>query len=151
MKHRGFILVTTLAVCYLIGMVTNSTMPKAVDRQVYERWNGVVHNEAEIRHAPPSSYISDSASWSRLWKAWRENDELPQVNFREFVVLVGTASGPNQVQLWPALDGAGNLTVSVTASKIGGPGFGYSMVTIGRTGIRTINGNSLEPNASTER
>ena len=105
-------------------------------------WGGIVRDQARMGHLPPSGYIADNGTWTNLWREWKETTP-PPVDFRTHIVLVAVASGPNEVRIKPTIDESGNLVVSVTASKMGGSGFGYSMITIERGGIATVNGKHL--------
>jgi hypothetical protein len=108
------------------------------------QWSGKIQH-AELRKlAPDSMIIATSAAWKNLWTAWRGNERLPAVDFEKEFILVATADGPNQVLMIAALSDAGDVRVQVIATEIAGPGFGYTIRKVSRTGIKTVAGKPLE-------
>jgi hypothetical protein len=79
-----------------------------------------------------------------LWKAWRGDEKVPEVDFTKDLVLVFTLGGPNKVSPPELrLDDRGELTAQAVATLIGGDGFCYKIVTVRRHGIKTVNGTAL--------
>jgi hypothetical protein len=113
-------------------------------------WSGILPDESLRKLAPAAGYVADARSWSRLWAAWRPDEKLPRLDFSKQLVLVGTVPGPNNVLLRPMMDSKGALRFIVGGTRKAGPGFGYKLLAIGRTGVKTINGNPLSGAAATE-
>jgi hypothetical protein len=102
-------------------------------------WNGVIRDNSIRSLAPTTGFIADEETWAKVWSAWRENEERPQVDFLKEIVLVATVDGPNRVHGAPALN-EGNVKFFVGSTLLYGPGFGYLMVKISIEGVKTING-----------
>ena len=94
--------------------------------------------------APPRGYVAGPKTFAALWKAWRSEEKVPDVDFDKKIVLVATSSGPNMVGLTAYLDDKGDVTTKAISTLIGGPGFGYALLPIDRAGVKTINGKTLE-------
>lgn len=109
---------------------------------VRETWAGKVADVRLIRLAPESGVITDPQTWQRLWTGWRLG-RAPQVDFSKHVVLIGTAMGPNNVIFRPSIGPAGDVNFTVGSTKVAGPGFGYTMQSIDRAGVNTVNGTAL--------
>jgi hypothetical protein len=113
-----------------------------------QKWTGSfpkTEDEPLMKEAPASGYIADEKSWAKLWKAWRGNEELPEVDFDKQLVLIGIAKcARNGMNLRYKLDDKGNLEVSVFQTEIAGPGFNYQIVVVDRTGVKTINGAEIK-------
>jgi len=107
-------------------------------------WTGLVRDEAREKDRPKGSVVTEARALEALWKAWRLEDKLPAIDFAKEFVLVSTAGGPNRPRVTARLDEKGNLQVSVVATLIGGPGFGYSIAVFQRKGITSVNGRPLE-------
>jgi len=106
------------------------------------RWGGRFRDAALRSHMPKAGFIADKAAWAKLWKAWRK-DAVPTVDFAKELVVVQTVGGPNSVRIMARLEPSGNLRVLAAATKMGGPGFGYGMLTVVRKGVRTVNGKPV--------
>lgn len=106
-------------------------------------WTGKVQDEALRNLAPESSYIADADTWSKLWKAWRPNEEQPKVDFNKELILVGTVPGPNLVLMRPQVNDEGDVRFVVGGTRIGGPGFGYKLIKIASEGIKSVNGQDV--------
>ncbi len=136
----------------MAGLAGGQTWKASAGREKQEvkaarTWSGVFKSETDealARHAPSRRYLSTDKQWSALWKAWRSNEQVPRIDFTKELVLVETSDGPNQVGIRADLDEKGNLTTQSHQTLMAGPGFGYTMITIARQGIKTINGRALE-------
>ncbi|QDU76080.1 hypothetical protein Pan97_31250 [Bremerella volcania] len=94
--------------------------------------------------APKSGFITDAKTFAKLWKAWRADEAVPEIDFSKDLVLVGLADGPNLVMFQPKLQDDGDLKYVVASTRMAGPGFGYRLVKISRKGVKTVNGQSIE-------
>jgi hypothetical protein len=108
-----------------------------------QSWQGKLKDEALRKAAPSSGLIARAKDFEDLWKAWRGSEKVPQVDFQKELALIMTAGGPNRVTIMTALDEKGNLKATGIATLIGGPGFGYQIITVSRAGIRTVNGKEV--------
>lgn len=111
--------------------------------KILDSWSGKLADAAIRKHAPADDFLLDRESWAALWKAWRGQEALPEVDFQKQMVLVFTADGPNSVGCEPRLDGQGNLQALAMSTLIGGPGFGYLIQCIPREGVKSVNGKPL--------
>lgn len=110
-----------------------------------ETWKGKLRDESLKAHAPEQAFITDAKAWESLWKTWRSGEKVPQIDFTKDLVLVGTAPGPNLAGMSPRLDEQGNVQFVVFSTRIGGPGFGYTLFQMPRDGVKSVNGEAVPP------
>jgi len=111
-------------------------------------WRGETKT-ALSKMAPDSGFIVDDVEWKALWKAWRGNEPVPSVNFREAMVLVGVNRNFDRINLYPVLDDQGDLRVTSTFGGVGllgdgGDVRGYQLALIKFDGIKTIQGHEFD-------
>jgi hypothetical protein len=111
--------------------------------EVVERWDGIVADEALKIFVIPGDFIVDETNFAATWKGWRAGEPVPTVDFARHLILVGVVPGPNRVLLEPTLDERGDVAFTVGGTKKAGPGFGYALVKIARTGVKTVNGKPI--------
>jgi hypothetical protein len=116
---------------------------KAQPVKILNTWSGKMADAALQKHAPADYFLLDQDEWAKLWKAWRGQEKLPEVDFQKQMILVFTAGGPNSVGCEPRLDAQGNVQAMAMSTLIGGPGFGYLIQCIPREGVRSVNGKPL--------
>ena len=148
MKLPRLVLVTAAILGVLCPMVTKAAEmkrrpPKAEPVKIVRSWAGKLVDSAPRKLSPVDGFVLDRKSWARLWKAWRGQEDVPEVDFQKQMLLVFTAEGPNSVGCTPTHDGRGNVQANASCTLIGGPGFGYLILCIPREGIRTVNGKPL--------
>jgi hypothetical protein len=73
------------------------------------------------------------------------HSKLVNLDFRRYLVLVGTVPAPNRVIMQPMLHEDGDVRFAVAGTKIGGPGFGFMFQQIDRAGVKSVNGTPVEP------
>jgi hypothetical protein len=105
-------------------------------------WKGSIDDEALLK-AAPNSYIGDAKAFETLWKAWKLGDKVPDVDFKTHIVLVQTTRG-SRVNVSAFVDDKGDLKVQGIATRDLLPGFRYVMLSIKKTGIKTIDGKPLK-------
>lgn len=105
-------------------------------------WVAVVKDEALKKHAPKSGVIVEAKEFEKLWSAWRKGEKVPAVDFTREFVVVTLASGPNRPGISATLDD-GDLKIKAAQTLIGGKGFGYSIATFDRQGVKKVNGKEL--------
>ena len=63
--------------------------------ELVRQWHGAFRrpqDEALIKEAPASGYIANPEAWAKLWKAWRGQQAIPDVDFGKQFVLVCTTA-----------------------------------------------------------
>jgi hypothetical protein len=107
-------------------------------------WVDVVKDNKLAEAAPKSGILVTAKDFEKLWKAWRKDEKVPEIDFKTKVVLVTVAKGgPNKPRLSAVIDEKGNLKTTYISTLIGGPGFGYSIAVFDRKGIQTVNGQPI--------
>jgi len=129
-----------VASCLLLGAAVGSA---AAPLEPIAEWSGKVAEEPLRQLAPAGGFLEDEAAWSRLWTAWRPEEEAPSVDFAEQLVLVGTVAGPNVAVVNPVVDDEGKLSFVTAGTRLAGPGFGYRLTCLRRQGIASVNGVEL--------
>jgi uncharacterized protein YecE (DUF72 family) len=111
-------------------------------------WAGYVL-DPKLRAAAPEAdrVIVDAAAWAKVWSAWRGQEPLPEVNFKEEVLFVFTAVGPNIPCLKLYCKGA-NVGGTVFQTVKGGPGFGYRIIKVSRKETNSLFGRPIDPSGS---
>jgi hypothetical protein len=129
--------------CAVVFLFTGSTLLAEKKAVVPNRnWVAVVNDETLKKHAPKSGVILDAKAFEKLWKAWRKDEKVPTINFKKEFVLVTLASGPNKPTVSASLED-GNLKILSLQTLIGGNGFGYSLATFDRKGVKKLNGKDF--------
>lgn len=131
------------AICFM-ALLSSLTFAAAPVVEPTGMWSGKIKDESLSKLAPQSGFIGDAETWKKLWTAWRPGEESPKVDFAKELILVGTVPGPNLVIMQPHIDDVGNVKFIVGGTKIGGPGFGYKLINMGRDGVKTVNGKPIE-------
>jgi inhibitor of cysteine peptidase len=109
-----------------------------------EPMSGMVKDESLRKLAPECGYIDNYHDLVTLLKAW-EGPADTSIDFRENILLVQTADGPNTVRITTEFDEAsGNLKVQAASTKKAGPGFGWAMQAVSKDDIKQINGCDVE-------
>jgi hypothetical protein len=109
-------------------------------------WNGEISIELRSQ-APEGGYIVSQQEWEKLWKAYRGNAPVPEVDFTKELVLVGVNKDPNNIGVQAKLDDKGDLKVTYTTTLmfIQDPKTcKYQMGVIKREGVKTINGDPIK-------
>lgn len=109
-----------------------------------QRWTGKIGDKKLAAKAPKNGVIAEKKAFEDLWKAWRGEEKLPEVDFGKQIVFVHTAGGPNVPSSNYTLDAEGNLKSNTLSTLIGGAGFGYSIDALNKEGIKTYQGKKIE-------
>jgi hypothetical protein len=118
--------------------------PKYKQLKQIQNWCGLV--KQELRElAPKEGYIVNNSAWSKLWKTYRGEDELPKINFDRQVILVYVHFDANALSLEPVLSNKGDLTRAISFTELGMSRdvCSYIFVSIDRKGIKTIEGKAI--------
>lgn len=131
---------------FVAFVLVNWVLPIEADERVpvIRRFSGNVADLNLLMLAPKSSIITTQEQWKTLWSQWRPEQDLYTVDLDKVLVLVETTPGPNRIfsnQL--ERDSKGNLVYELAASEKAGPGFGYLIMVIDKSGINSIKGNPI--------
>lgn len=124
----------------VLGCAMVSAEPKKV--MPNRNWVAVVNDEKLQKHAPKNGLVTDAKAFEKLWKAWRSDEKVPEIDFTKEFVVITLGSGPNRPGISATLD-AGELKILAQQTLIGGSGFGYSMASFNRKGVKSVNGKKL--------
>jgi hypothetical protein len=94
-----------------------------------------------------AGFITNHASWEKLWKVCRANGQLPSVNFKEAIIYAAVNSDPNGVSVFLKLDDRGDLQGSLMTQLVEytNPTEGsYLFALVNRDGIKTMNGKEIK-------
>lgn len=137
-------LIPGLAVITALALVTTAVAENEARKvPILQKWSGIHKDEKLQKESPSTGYVINATTFAKLWKTWRPDEKVPEVNFKEEIVLVATAPGPNEVTITPQLSEKGNLVLRPSDTLVEGPGFGYQIVVIKRAGIKTIQGKPI--------
>ncbi len=135
-----------LAIVLLIPILIPIS-PSIADEEVSvtRKFSGKVA-DAELKALHPfSGTIVDANRWKELWTAWRPDQAVPQIDFQTELVIVNIARGPNTVFANTLkIDDQSNLKFEVASTRMAGPGFGYLIMVIPKSGIKSVNGVALD-------
>jgi hypothetical protein len=105
-----------------------------------KEWKGSVADADKQKDAP--AVITNSKALEKLWKDWKIDGKVPEVDFTKEIVVVGTTVG-SRISLSAKLDDKGNLDVLGIATSDFGPGFRYLLATVPREGVKSVNKKEL--------
>jgi hypothetical protein len=127
----------------MVSVLTNNALAEKKAVTLEKEWKGYVDDEALAKDTP--AVIVDAKALEKLWKAWRIEGKVPDVDFKKQLVILMTISG-SKLRLSATLDDKGNLGVLGLGTRDLRPGFRYVIATVSREGIKTVYGRKL-PNA----
>jgi hypothetical protein len=107
------------------------------------QWGAFFTDNKLEKEAPKGGIVTDAKAFEKLWKAWRKGEKVPKVDFTKELVFVAVTTGPNKVSIHEGTLNKGDLKIKVTATLVYGDGFGYSIATFNRKGIKKVNGKEL--------
>jgi hypothetical protein len=139
MRVPGWIAVAAWALI-ITGAATPAAEPTAV--KPTKQYSGSVDDEALQKLAPEEGVIADTKTFTKLWKAWKVAEKVPEVDFKKQLVLVQTTSG-SRLNIIARLTEDGDLKVIGMATADFGPGFRYQIFIVSREGVKTVNGKQL--------
>jgi len=105
-------------------------------------WVGEFADGGLRRGLPRGGVVTDAKAFAKLWKAWRPEEKVPEVDFaREFAVVLHCARG---FRLFAgAVLRDGQLSVISVTERGGRGGYGYAILTLSRKGVKKANGVPL--------
>ena len=131
----------------LATMLTSAAEQEAL--KPVQHWGGLIKESGKRALAPKSKvsgvgYLTNQDAFEKLFDAWGLKEKPPKIDFKKQIVFVQTSEGPNLPKAFYTLDAAGKLTADFKQTDKGGPGFGYSIDVLDRTGIKSYQGKPLE-------
>jgi len=141
--HRLATLVCVLAATSHVPMLGGAA--RAGERLAPNRlWEGEFREDKLKQEAPKGGVITDAKAFAKLWKAWRQDEAVPKVDFTKEFAFVATCfmKGERPVPWATLRDGA--LSVSWDAARRGDGGWGYAILTFDRKEVKKVNGVELE-------
>jgi hypothetical protein len=124
----------------LAALLTSTAFAEKTKIKISKEWKGSVADEKLLKDAP--ACVTDAKGLEKLWKAWKIEDKMPEVDFTKEIVVITTTSG-SKISIFANLDDKGNLEVGGLATRDFGEGFRYVIATVPREGVKTVNGKDL--------
>jgi predicted small integral membrane protein len=126
----------------VLALATNAIAEERKPLETLKEWRGDNPNEALSKDAP--KFITNSKDLEKLWKTWDIKEKLPEIDFSKELLLIETTRG-SRLNLKATLDEKGNLQALGLATRDLRPGFRYVMITVSKTGVKSINGKAIMP------
>lgn len=126
----------------MLALATNAIAEERKPLETLKEWRGDNPNEALSKEAP--KYIVNSKDLEKLWKTWDIKEKLPEIDFSKELLLIETTRG-SRLNLKATLDEKGNIQALGLATRDLRPGFRYVMITVSKTGVKSINGKAIMP------
>ena len=132
----------TLAVVLLLAGVAAAEPMKITPNR---NWVAVNRDEKLKAKAPKNNLITDAKTFETVWKAWRKDEKVPEVDFKKEFAFVAICLTKRESPVPRAALRNGDLGVSWDAARRGRRGWGYAILTFDRKGVKKVNGKELEP------
>ena len=126
----------------VLALATNAIAEERKPLETLKEWRGDNPNEALSKDAP--KYIVNSKDLEKLWKTWDIKEKLPEIDFSKELLLIETTRG-SRLNLKATLDEKGNIQALGLATRDLRPGFRSVMITVSKTGVKSINGKAIMP------
>jgi hypothetical protein len=132
-----------LAAVAAVGFVSPAAAdePKKEPAKLTVDLFGSVEDEKLLADKPANGVIVSAKGWEKLAKAWGIKDPA-KVDFAKELLVVGTTVG-SRLNLNTKLDDKGDLKVIGIATRDFGSGFRYVIKSVGKDGVKTVNGKAL--------
>jgi hypothetical protein len=129
-------------------LVANSTFADEKVRKEPERvrpvvrWSGVVVDPNLEKEKPANLMIVNREDLAALWKAWKPKEQVPDIDFESYFVIVVTASKHTTfvVQITVEDDGDGSHLTRILGGEKDIEGFGYGMAVFRRDKVKKLGG-----------
>lgn len=141
---RSILIPAILAGLVLIGLWTPEVLAQKKKVEILRKWNGKMADRNLLKTAP--NVIVSKAELEKIWKAWKIEGELPNIDFKKEIVVVVTSLQAGIGLSDAKLDEKGNLelTAMVTQERDGAtPGFRFVLATVSREGIVSVQGKKV--------
>jgi hypothetical protein len=127
---------------FVLSLVVRVTVAEPMKIFPSQNWVGKHDSNKLKKLAPKEGLIVEAKAFEKLWKAWRSDEKVPEIDFTKEFVLVTLADGPNRLSIHATVED-GKMKVTSVQTLIGGDGFGYSLAKFPRKGITSVNGKKL--------
>jgi hypothetical protein len=121
-----------------LASASQQALPKTIKPN--QVWKGSIA-DVNLKKGVPE-VITSAREFEKLWKDWKIDGKVPEVDFTKELVAVGTTVG-STLQVSGALDDKGDLRIVSFGTADFGEGFRYVIVTLNRDGVKTVNGKKL--------
>ena len=108
-----------------------------------QEWEGKIIDIRLRDKAPAMKMVTDVATWADLWKAWRGDEKLLDVDFKTHMVIVFWTRGPNYINAQLRISTKGDVRGMVMSTLLKGPGFSYRMMLVKREGFKSFFGKAI--------
>lgn len=133
---------TLLSICLYAALTIVNAQEKAERVKPIKTWNGSVADVELTKLAPKNNIIANEKNWKKIWAVWAVGDELPEIDFKENLILVGTSRGSRLNTSATLKDG--DMRVISFGTRDLRPGFRYNLVQVSRKGVKTVNGKAID-------
>ncbi len=131
-----------LAVSMLLTLISVSIADDEIKSD--QKITGRIATDTLRAFCPNDGIVTETATWRKLWGAWRPTQPIPDVDFQKQMVLVETVDGPRNVFVNPLkLKSNGELRYEIASTGSEGPGFAYLIMIVPKSGIRNVNGKPV--------
>jgi hypothetical protein len=124
----------------LTALAVSEAQGQSQPVKLNKEWKGEVADEGQLKTAP--EVITSAKGLEKIWKDWKIEGKMPEVDFAKEIVIIGTTSG-SRLNLSARLDQKGDLQVLGIATRDLRPGFRYVIATVSREGVKTVNKKEL--------
>lgn len=124
----------------MVGFVLNANAQDRKPLETLKEWRGDNPNEGLAKDSP--KFVANSKDLEKLWKAWDIKEKIPEVDFAKEIILIATTRG-SRLNLKATLDEKGDLQLLGIATRDLRPGFRYVIISVNKTGIKTIEGKAI--------
>lgn len=107
-----------------------------------QEWDGILADKKLAELVPDNGYVTNQSAWSDLWKAWRPNEKLPEIDFNKHLVIV-SLGGIYPVVHEMRLSDQGDLRIWPVPRVPHKKGYGYGITLINRADIKLILGKPV--------
>jgi hypothetical protein len=129
---------------YTLTLVAQREKEKIIVEPVFH-WNGSVSDLSLKKLIPPFGLVTTRDEFEQLWKAWRGEEKIPDVDFKVYFGMVATSKGApagfKNVVVNP--DGVGNPTFHFSFKTVDHPGFLYDITIFPREKVKTMFGKAI--------
>src|SRR5947209_1669548 len=111
----------------IAALLASTALAEKTKVKISKEWKGTVADEKLLKDAP--ACVTDAKSLEKVWKTWKIEDKMPEVDFTKEIVVISTTSG-SKISIFANLDDKGNLEVGGLATRDFGEGFRYVIATV---------------------
>lgn len=129
----------------LTALMAPDSVPAADQVQAVVRWSGTVADPDQEAKKPAGGVVTDWKEFAALWKAWRPNEQKPDIDFASHFVLVVTRQKHTTfvMQINVMDDGDGRVLSGGLGGEKEIPGFGYGLAVFPRGKVKTLGGKAI--------